>query len=110
MSKIRQYGIPAFLLLLIIHCACIYFEWGMARVVTKLLLVPTLLLYLYASLPKGKIKPSPVLVFIALFFSFLGDLFLTQEGTMFFLLGMVGFIVTHICNSIFFFKLQRFNF
>ncbi len=109
MSQIKKNGILIFLLLLVIHCGCIYSGWEMGRIITKLLLVPILIVYLFASIPKGKLAPSPVPVFIALFFSFLGDLFLTQEGTMFFLLGMVGFIVTHLCNSIYFIKLQRFS-
>ena len=110
MSTFKKNGILIFVLALITHCAFIYSGWEMGRIVSKLLLVPILIIYLYASLPKGKLSPSPVVVFIALFFSFLGDLFLTQEGTMFFLLGMVGFIVTHVCNSIYFLKLQRFSF
>ncbi len=48
--------------------------------------------------------------FAGLFFSFLGDLLLTQTGELFFLLGMAAFIGTHICNSIYFLKLQTLSF
>jgi uncharacterized membrane protein YhhN len=45
-------------------------------------------------------------VVCALLFSFAGDLLLTRSGEMFFLLGMLAFIGTHVCNSIRFLQLQ----
>jgi uncharacterized membrane protein YhhN len=77
--------------------------------VSKLLLLPLLALYLYASAEKaGRDMNLPA--FAGLFFSFLGDLLLTQSGELFFLFGMAAFIGTHICNSIYFLKLQPLNF
>ena len=46
------------------------------------------------------------LVYFGLLFSFLGDLLLIQYGDFFFLSGMLAFTGTHICNSIYFFKLN----
>lgn len=109
MTWIKQYGVLIFILLLTAHCVLIYTGQDMGRIVTKLLLVPVLMTYLYASVPKERSGPSPVAPFVALFFSFLGDLFLTQTGEIFFLLGMAGFIITHISNSIYFLQLQRFS-
>lgn len=91
-----------FLAILLLHCGFIYLEMSSFRVLTKLLLLPVLMGYLYA----GEAKTSPVL-YLGLFCSFLGDLLLTRSGEAFFLLGMLAFIGTHLCNSWFFYRLQK---
>lgn len=45
----------------------------------------------------------------ALFFSWCGDLLLMGEGTLVFLLGMLGFMLTHGCNMRFLLKVQPFR-
>lgn len=103
---IKRYSIPVFILLLVMHCGFIYTGEETGRVITKLLLIPVLMLYLYVS---ADLKKPYGLVFAALFFSFLGDLFLSHAGTTWFLLGMVSFMATHVCNSMYFLKLQPFR-
>jgi uncharacterized membrane protein YhhN len=70
------------------------------QIVTKLLLLPLLILFLamqdeFANAPKGK-----WLLLFGLFGSFLGDAFLLSND--YFIPGMVAFMTTHICNIIFF--------
>jgi uncharacterized membrane protein YhhN len=70
------------------------------------MLVPYLLvLFLinYAG-PKDKLFVFPI---IGLFGSFAGDFLLNLEGSQFFLWGMLGFMVTHICNGLYFNNLKK---
>ena len=106
MLAVKKYGTLFFLLLLLLHCLFIYTGQEGARMVSKLMLVPMLLLYFFAGFRFNPSKRAYMLNVIGLFFSFLGDLFLTQQGQLFFLLGMGAFILTHIVNSIYFFRLQ----
>jgi uncharacterized membrane protein YhhN len=102
MNVLRKYGALLFALLLLAHCLFIYLGMNDLRVLSKLLLVPFLILYLSAISPA---KPRPLVV-CALLFSFAGDVLLTRSGEIFFLLGMLGFIGTHVCNSCMFLKYQ----
>lgn len=101
MVLIKKYGLPVFLLILFLHLVCIYLGMSTPRLITKLLLLPLLILYLAAE--PGK---TSVVVYIGLFCSFMGDLLLTRSGEIFFLLGMLAFIGTHVCNILFFYRLQ----
>ena len=105
MRFIKKQGILFFLIVLFAHCVFIYLGMDIARIVSKLLLLPILALYLLASATKSG-NPVSRLVYFGLLFSFLGDLLLTQSGETFFLLGMLAFIGTHVCNGIYFLKLQ----
>lgn len=102
MLLIKKYGLPVFLLVLLLHLICIYLEMSTPRLITKLLLLPILIFYLAAE--PGK---TSVVVYIGLFCSFLGDLLLTRSGEVFFLFGMLAFIGTHVCNIIYFYWLQK---
>ena len=103
---IKKYGVLLYILLLILHCAFIYLGMSDLRTLSKILLVPFLLLYLSANKPTGDGKAEP-LVYAGLIFSFLGDMILTRSGALFFLLGMLAFMGTHVCNSIFFYRQQK---
>ncbi len=109
MNFIKKNGILLFAVILAAHLYFIYAGNTELRMATKLLLLPLLALYLYASAEKaGRDMNLPA--FAGLFFSFLGDLLLTQSGELYFLLGMAAFIGTHIANSIYFLKLQPLSF
>jgi uncharacterized membrane protein YhhN len=107
MKFIKNFGLPLFIVMLFLHLLSINAGWDGIRLVSKLLLIPILLLYLFANSYPLNQFPLGKLPFIALFFSFLGDLFLSQSGTMFFLLGMLSFMLTHIFNSICFLQMQK---
>jgi uncharacterized membrane protein YhhN len=101
--KIKQILLPVFLILLFIHCICIYAELDIWRSVTKLLLVPLLITYLLSQQKVFNWKIRPV---YGLFFSFLGDALLIGEGATFFLSGMIAFVLAHMNYSYFFLQLQ----
>lgn len=99
---IKKHGVPLFLLLLLVHCTCIYLGLAQARMVTKLLLIPFLLLYLSAS-REGTVHPLAV---AGLAFSFTGDWLLIYPGDLFFLTGMIAFMAAHVCYTVFFARLR----
>ena len=110
MSAFKNKGILLYLIILLIHCISIYTSQTGLRIVSKLALMPVLMLY-FLSIPKsGSTKSHTGLVLAGLVFSLLGDLFLTQTGQGYFLLGMVSFILTHICNGSNFLRIQSFSF
>jgi uncharacterized membrane protein YhhN len=99
---IQKWGITLYILLLSAHLyAQVLGEpYRTVQIVTKLLLLPLLILFLamqdeFANAPKGK-----WLLLFGLFGSFLGDAFLLSND--YFIPGMVAFMTTHICNIIFF--------
>ncbi len=95
-----------FAIALLAHLFFIYQELPDGRFATKLLLLPLLIIYLLATAKLSAKKASPIII-AGLILSFIGDMVLTQTGTTMFLLGMVAFIGTHICNGIFFIRLQK---
>jgi uncharacterized membrane protein YhhN len=89
----------SYLLLLGFHVTCISEGLTISRMISKSLLLPLLLVYLVLALGKtGTKQIKSRWAIAALFFSWCGDLLLMGEGTHFFLLGMVGFMLTHVCN------------
>jgi uncharacterized membrane protein YhhN len=102
MDLMRKYGVWIFAFLLLFHCLCIYMELNEARMVSKLLLIPVLIIYLASKNPKASL-----LVYFGLAFAFIGDLALSQSGDTFFLVGMLAFVGTHLCNTIYFIRLQK---
>lgn len=103
MFLMRKYGSSIFFGLLLVHCLAIYAEYAQLRIASKLCLVPFLLLWLIA-IRAGRIH---ALVWTGLITSFLGDLLLTFSGDLYFLTGMLAFAAAHICNGIFFLRMQR---
>mgnify|MGYP000296472221 CR=1 FL=1 len=99
---IQKFGITIYILLLSAHLYAQVLGDAFVTIqfITKALLLPTLIIFLASQeyseeAPKGK-----WLVSFGLFGSFLGDVLLTYEK--YFIIGMVAFMTTHICNIIFF--------
>lgn len=75
----------------------------------KWLLMPTLALFYYQSVTKP-ISSFHQKMFLALFFSWLGDVFLifgTDEKPLFFLLGLVSFLIAHVMYVFTFINLEK---
>ncbi|MCW3087430.1 MAG: lysoplasmalogenase [Sediminibacterium sp.] len=102
MQLIKKHGIALFLLVLAIHCLCIYGEWALPRIFTKLLLVPLLMACLWTNT-----RHTSTAALAGLGFSFAGDLLLARSGESFFLLGMLAFMGTHISNSLYFIRQKK---
>lgn len=105
MLLFKKHGSTVFLLVLFIHCICIYFGWEMFRMLTKFLLLPLLFAWLLVN-TAGHSRRAILPAFAGLIFSFLGDVLLARVGELFFLLGMLAFIGTHISYLIYFFRLN----
>ncbi|TDO23435.1 lysoplasmalogenase [Sediminibacterium goheungense] len=102
MSK-RKILLVIFLLLLLMHCFSIQVEMNQIRTITKVMLVPLLILHLIVN---RSFTSAGYLPLIALFFSWLGDILLLGEGTAFFLSGMTAFVMTHVSYSLGFLKIH----
>lgn len=90
-----------YFLWLCLHLLSNYFNLPSLNLVTKPLLVPTLAIAVFLWGRKGK----RLLIFLmALFFSFLGDVLLLFQQTdhLFFIFGLVSFLLAHIAYIIFF--------
>lgn len=110
MNWFKKKGIVLYLLILLVHCCCIFFEWYTAQFYTKLLLLPFLILLFLLNF-KGQVGGNHpfLLPIIAMIGSFSGDFLLEFSGANFFLMGMLCFMITHIANSIYFYKMQPSN-
>lgn len=102
MSK-RKILLVIFLLLLLMHCFSIPVEMNQIRTITKIMLVPLLVLHLIVN---RSFTSAGYLPLIALLFSWLGDILLLGEGTVFFLSGMTAFVMTHVSYSFGFLKIH----
>lgn len=94
------YVLP-FILLSLLHILAIEGGEELLRVATKPFLIPALAWAYYRVTPNFY-----KLVLLALFFSFLGDVFLLGEGSLFFLAGLGSFLITHVLYSALLMKLQ----
>ena len=85
----------AFVALVILHLTSIYWDVELLRRLSKLVLIPLLLLVYISS---SNAKPKKAIV-IALIFSFLGDALLLGTSSAFFLSGIAAFLVTQLLYS-----------
>lgn len=101
----KKYGPLFFLTILVFHCLAIVMGWSELRFYSKLMLVPMLLLLL--GLFKGfSFQKQSWLPWVGLLGAFAGDWLLALPGETYFLFGMLGFMTTHVCNSLYFLQLQ----
>ena len=103
---IAKWGMTLYILLLSAHlyAQVLGEEYSQVQFVTKILLLPTLMLFLVvqendSNTPKGK-----WIVLLAMFGSFLGDVLLSYNHL--FIIGMIAFMTTHIFNIIQFNKIN----
>ncbi len=96
-----------FALVLLIDLIAVYSNNASLRFITKPLLMPLLAIYLllHTSSVTSSLK---VWIFLALFFSWLGDIFLLfdAEGSNFFLLGLSAFLVAQVFYIVFFHNIR----
>ena len=83
-----------YLTLLGIHLLAIFFNWDTIRFVTKPLLMVWLLVYFISITVPG--APFRNLVIAALLFSWLGDVFLMQSASSFFMAGLASFLLAQL--------------
>lgn len=103
MSK-RKILLVIFLLILLMHCLSIQVEMTQIRTVTKVVLVPLLMIHL---LINRSLRLLGYLPLIALLFSWIGDILLLGDEPAFFLSGMIAFVMTHVSYSFTFLKIKQ---
>jgi len=103
MSK-RKILLVIFLLVLLMHCLSIQVEMTQIRTITKVILVPLLMIHL---LINRSLRLLGYLPLIALLFSWIGDILLLGDEPAFFLSGMIAFVMTHVSYSFTFLKIKQ---
>lgn len=103
----RIFWITFFLLVLLIHLVAIYLENQTLMYLSKPVLMPVLIAYLLTD-TKGSGWNLKTWVVLALFFSWLGDIFLMMEHDrpVFFLVGLSSFLLAQIFYIIFFHNIR----
>ena len=96
-----------FALVLLTDLVAVYLNNESLRLITKPLLVPLLAIYLLLQTNSAK-SSLKVWVFLALFFSWVGDLMLLFEdrGRNFFLLGLSSFLIAQVFYIVFFHNIR----
>lgn len=100
----RNHGLLVFILVAGIQLISIVAAHAELRFMTKLLLMPVLALTVYFASD----HPKKYFIIAALAFSFLGDLFLAIEdiNPLFFIYGLLSFLIAHVLYIIFFTRLK----
>lgn len=93
MQLIKKEGIFIFWLVLFTHCAFIFLGKTEYQHITKLLIMPILILFLFANVKKNRYPTSKIIIFTGLIFAFIGDALLLKSGTPWFIGGMVAFLI-----------------
>jgi uncharacterized membrane protein YhhN len=103
----KVYWLVLFLLILLADLLSVYFKWTVAEHFFKPLIVVWLMAYFVLD-PTVRRSPLRKWIIFALFFSWLGDVFLLlqEDYPIFFLLGLSAFLIAHLFY-IYFFHLIR---
>jgi uncharacterized membrane protein YhhN len=103
----KKVWIILFTLVLLVDLAAIYLNYESVRFITKPLLVPLLAIYLVleTNTTNSSLK---VWIFLALLFSWVGDILLLFEGSgsNFFLFGLSAFLVAQVFYIVFFHNIR----
>lgn len=99
-----------FWIALLVDCLLIINVQNEYRIFTKTLLAPLLLLSIFFEAKDTKHTRSKMLVTLALFFCFLGDLFLLfDQDPNYFIFGLGSFFIAHVFFIFFFYRLKPFS-
>jgi uncharacterized membrane protein YhhN len=96
-----------FLLVLLIDLIAVYLNDDSLRFITKPLLMPLLAIHLLRR-TNSVVSTLKVWIFLALFFSWTGDIFLLfdEKGPSFFLLGLSAFFIAQVFYIVFFHNIR----
>jgi uncharacterized membrane protein YhhN len=92
-----------FWLFLLVDILLIVFNKEACRIISKPFIVLSLLVWYHQNDSTSKVK---TLITLALIFGWLGDLFLMKSDSLFFMLGLVSFLMAHIILTIQFLKIK----
>lgn len=99
--------IVLFVLVMLVDLIAVYINNGSIRFITKPLLMPLLAIYLLLH-TNDVTSNLKVWIFLALFFSWTGDIFLLFEdrGSNFFLFGLSAFLIAQVFYIVFFHNIR----
>lgn len=106
MQLLKKNGIILFWAILFIDCYFVFAHKYQFHAITKILLVPILVLFIYFNARKKHYNRSKILIFSGLFCAWIGDILLLNDSDEFFIAGTVAFLATHIFYSIFFYRVH----
>lgn len=101
----KSYGFSIFWIIAFIDIGATAFNNSILHIITKPLLLPLLVISLFFSVSPGNKK---ALVLTGLFFAFMGDVALLFEdrNPLFFITGLVCFLLTHLFYILFFLTIK----
>ena len=104
----KQVGFYIFLAVTLLQLIAIQFNFPVLKFISKPMLMPILALIVYSNGLQGRQRNY---ILAALFFSFLGDIFLMLDDKqpLFFIAGLISFLITHILYIIYFLALKPFR-
>lgn len=104
----KQVGFYIFLAVTLLQLIAIEFNFPVLKFISKPMLMPILALIVYSNGLQGRQRNY---ILAALFFSFLGDSFLMLDDKqpLFFIAGLISFLITHILYIIYFLALKPFR-
>ncbi|MBP6430434.1 MAG: lysoplasmalogenase [Ferruginibacter sp.] len=96
-------SIYIFVIFFSIHLLSLLCKWNAIAVYTKPLLLLSLITYFLSN------TKFITIVFLALVFSLLGDVLLIfqERNSLYFIFGLVAFLIAHICYIIYFLKIKK---
>lgn len=96
MTDKKHVVLAVFFCLSAIHLIFILADWPSATRASKIILMPTLLIWIWFSVRRGSRGGGFSFISIALLFSWLGDLLLLFNSFIYFLSGLVAFLFAHL--------------
>ena len=107
MRLLKKHGILVFWFFLLSDCYLILTEKESLRYLTKPVLIPVLLFYIFLNAKPHLFKHTKKFVFIAFLCAWLGDVFLMGKGTFWFIIGMLAFIAAHLIWAAIFIRMHK---
>jgi uncharacterized membrane protein YhhN len=105
MLFIRKYILTIFWVLLFLHCAFHFFHLPFVAI-SKLLLIPSLMMYLFTRRKEEALAGINIFYLIAMLFAFIGDMLLVIINDLLFLPGMIAYMINLVFLSMFFLQVQ----
>lgn len=106
MEWIRRNILIVFWIILFIHCLFHFLHLPFVGI-SKLLLIPSLLVYLFTRKKEEALAGINFFYLVAIVFAFIGDMLLVIINDLLFLPGMISYIVNLFFLSIFFLQLYK---
>jgi uncharacterized membrane protein YhhN len=103
---LKKYGLGLFWIILLVDVYLIYTQQEELRWFTKPLLLTTLLVYFNLNVSRRHHSSSKVLANVAMLFALVGDILLLLKGDLYFMAGLICFLVVHIVLAAYFTKMN----